>query len=155
MASRSKLSLLSHVHNSCLFGNICIASLLFAIILIISKFETAIQVHIHSLQKIGQSANPPKGISDHTTLSRVVYPIKKHQIFFPHGGCCLNRPIWIGLADVCQPTRCSHCISKFDTRLDKSVFHSQLFGNMMPQVHTQTTLWHACKQLLYVNSCFH
>ncbi len=110
MDSRRKLPLLSNGSKSCpVLSIICIISLLFSIILIISKLEKAIWVSIQC-RKTGQSDNQHfhhRGTVSIQTKS-VNNSIRPHQSIFPHRGrcCCCTHPIWIGLtdSDVHQPS---------------------------------------------------
>ncbi len=54
------------IHHDVPFSSVIhIISLLFAIILVISKLETAIWEQAYSMQKTGHLAHPPQGNSEH------------------------------------------------------------------------------------------
>ncbi len=146
MESRRKLFLLSQGPNSCpFFCIIHIMSLLFAIMLMISKLETAIWVRIHC-RKL---ANPhihhrwsvsiqPKSIND---------SIRKHQSVFSHWGSCLNHPIGpirLGLTDELQTTRFKLIAQCIDSHGNGSAFflpdvicNSEINQNLHNNWHNQ------------------
>ncbi len=88
--------------NAIFFCIICIMSLLFHIIPIISKIKKC-DLGAYSLQINCQLAHPPLRVSEHTHQS-IKGSIIKHQGLFSHGGSWRNRPIGIGLADVREPS---------------------------------------------------